>query len=341
MGFLDYFDQFVIDQTEDQRSSPRGRTGTGIVDRRLGERSFLNFRFPTARGTGAPSLSIMLPFLENVIIREKKRARYQKFQPISRSSDLYAYLGADSRKLDLTFSLTLKHIEADGPNIKDFMEALTASEDSYETMRLKFKGESTTPPESQAAEVSTAYLANVKDVAQSVRDNWVRYLSWGEQQNLQTRYTLPQGDAFEPAGPLEANEDFITSASEEELATRSRVIDMVIYWVNLIRSSVVNNAMDPTLGPPIVRLNHGVMYQDIPCICTNYQIEPDKNSPLDMDTLLPQRINVIMNLEELRSGTFGQFREDSGDAQTRMVTRDNLAGWEAVIVHNTMDPGRI
>ena len=59
MGFLDYFDQFVIDQTEDQRSSPRGRTGTGIVDRRLGERSFLNFRFPTARGTGAPSLSIM------------------------------------------------------------------------------------------------------------------------------------------------------------------------------------------------------------------------------------------------------------------------------------------
>jgi hypothetical protein len=335
--YLNYFDQFIIDN---DKTVVKERTGTGTVDRRLGERSFLDFRFPDRRGS-ATALSVTLPFLENVQISEKKRARYQRFQPVSRSSDLYTYLGADSRKISLKFHLTLKHIEADGPNITDFMNALTNSQDSYEEIRQRFKGNSTTPPESQSEQVITSYLTDVRESAQAVKDSWVRFLSWGEQLNFQTRYTLPQGDSFEPAGPLEANKDWITTNSEESVAKRSKVIDMVIYWVNLIRSSVVNNAMNPTLGPPIIRLNHGIMYQDVPCICTDYSLEPDANAALDMDTLLPQRISITMALEEIRTGNFGQFREDPKDAQTRMVTRDNLAGWESVIVHNTMDPGKI
>ena len=109
MGLLDFFDQFTVDNAN--APGPKSRTGVGTIDRKLGERSYLDFEFPEDR-EGGPPLSIRLPFLENIVISEKKRARYQKYRPVSRSSELYTYLGADSRKLNLNFSLSLKHIEA-------------------------------------------------------------------------------------------------------------------------------------------------------------------------------------------------------------------------------------
>jgi len=120
------------------------------------------------------------------------------------------------------------------------------------------------------------------------------------------------------------------------LYQKARVIDLIIYWVNIVRSSLVNNANNPIYGPPVVRLNHGIMYQNIPCICTNYNIDFNEAVGYDVDTLLPRQIRVTMKLEEFRTGNFGEF-EPKG---TR-IERDNLAGWEAVVLGrtNSMDPG--
>ena len=118
----------------------------------------------------------------------------------------------------------------------------------------------------------------------------------------------------------------------------TKYVDLIIYWVNIIRSSVVNNAANPLNGPPIIRLRHGVMYQDIPCICHDYTIEWEETGGYDLKTLLPRRLKISMKLEELRSGDFGEFNRDTASP----ITRDNLAGWEAVInTPGSMDPGYI
>lgn len=348
MGLLDYFDQFTVDSAN--APAPKSRTGPGIVDRRLSDRSFLNFQFPTDR-EGGPPLSVILPFFENIKISEKKRARYQKYNPVSRSSELYTYLGANSRQLLLTFSLTLKHIEAEGPNVETYMNALT--EESYDKIKQRFKGESQSPPTSQAVLLGGKYIQDVKESANTVLTSWYSFFDPYEMGYMEARYGMlaePQSVAMEAAaaatpgiggmlwaGAQQASEGIFAQDSNEMLARKMKVLDMVIYWVNLVRSSVVNNAMDPTLGPPVVRLTHGLMYQDIPCICMNYSVEADPLAPIDVDTLLPQRINIEMNLEEMRTGNFGQFRKV--DEGATAISRDNLAGWEAVITHSTMDPG--
>jgi hypothetical protein len=77
------------------------------------------------------------------------------------------------------------------------------------------------------------------------------------------------------------------------------------------------------------------MYQDIPCICTDYSIGYNEAAGYDLDTLLPRQLQITMKLEEIRTGDFGEF--DTTD----LIKKDNLAGWEAVVLGDThsMDPG--
>ena len=112
-------------------------------------------------------------------------------------------------------------------------------------------------------------------------------------------------------------------------------VKFVSWWVNLIRSSVMNNQLDTTQGPPIVRLTHGELYQNIPCVCISYDLSYDKEAGMDVDSLLSRRILVSMTLEEFRAGDFGDFDRTS----TELRTRDNVAGWEAIIAYSSTDPG--
>ena len=88
-------------------------------------------------------------------------------------------------------------------------------------------------------------------------------------------------------------------------------------WVNTIRTCVSNNAKDPSLGPPIIRLTHGVMFQDVPCIATSVNITSDPLAGYDKRTLLPRKIDVTMSLEEFRMGDLGDY------AAGEVTTRDN------------------
>ena len=118
-----------------------------------------------------------------------------------------------------------------------------------------------------------------------------------------------------------------------------RIIETIIYWTNIVRASVVNNAKNPIYGPPIIRLNHGILYQDIPCICTSYSIDYNEAAGYDVETLLPHQLKISMKLEEIRTGDFGAFPTNANE----VVKRDNLAGWESVVLDesHSMDPGSL
>ena len=144
----------------------------------------------------------------------------------------------------------------------------------------------------------------------------------------ETNALLNQADAQQLAAQEKTEND-------QNVKTKYTIIDLIVYWTNIIRSSVVNYSKNPIFGPPIIRLRHGIMYQDVPCICTNYSIDYNEAAGYDLDTLLPRQLRVQLKLEEIRTGDFSEFD------QTDIIKKDNLAGWEAVVEGqaHTMDPG--
>ena len=69
-----------------------------IIDRKLPERAQLKFYFPNP-SQGKKYFTVILPFFENPHIKETKKAKLKKYNLIARSSNLYGYQGASSRKI--------------------------------------------------------------------------------------------------------------------------------------------------------------------------------------------------------------------------------------------------
>lgn len=121
-----------------------------------------------------------------------------------------------------------------------------------------------------------------------------------------------------------------------DLTNSSPVTDSIIrvysWWVNLIRASVINNASNPIYGPPIVRMTHGFLYQGVPCIVKRVSINFDEIAGYDIEYLVNNLITVTMDLAEVRVGNFEEYEKGN------IIKGDNVAGWEALLEGETMDP---
>jgi hypothetical protein len=351
-----------------------------IIDRNLENKTFLRFYFPPeAEGNRTV---VTMPFFENPQIKETKRARYKRYNLLGRSSNLYAYLGADSRKLTLNFSITLPHLMEEhrlailsGKYVNTIQGDRTISD-----IKNDFKSPTSVPRPDRGVQSILNNFMTLEGLQRSARTA-INGTDWGkslvgkegaenELERIKDVYDVGPGfgdfianavgafnkgidfiKTFNPIhySPLLFPEPFSPTADDSLPATQRaerqdrstfklsvKAIEVILYWVNIIRSSVINNARNPIKGPPVVRLSHGTLYQNIPCICTDYTIEFKEDWGYDVHTLTPRKINVRMNLEELRAGDFGQF----DPTVNNMSARDNIAGWESVISSpNTMDPG--
>lgn len=294
-----------------------------VADRKLPERSKLVFEFPVPQ-RGAGKFRVTLPFFENIRITEQKKANYAKYNLLSRSSQLYTYTGSDSRKFELEFTMSFPHIlEEHSGGLETYLD-FVASENP-EGQRRIFK--------SPADKLGTVVDQRLKASAENLTNEYRQ--SVGRLTSQDVAATLQVLDAAIPAFtqvafgiPVE-NPRVIISSEHFDM------IDLIMYWTNIIRASVTNNSKNPIYGPPIVRINHGILFQNIPCICHSYSLEPVEEAGYDLGTLLPRRIRYTMSLEELRAGDFSEFV--AGDP----VKKDNLVGWEAVVSnpHQSMDPG--
>tara|TARA_R110002020_G_scaffold82948_4_gene205601 strand:+ start:1036 stop:2064 length:1029 start_codon:yes stop_codon:yes gene_type:complete len=331
-----------------------------IVNRGLPERSKLQFFFPNPI-EAEEYFVVALPFFENPRISERKKARYQSYQTISRSSNMYSYLGADSRQFTVEFNMTLDHILDSGDIYIEKYAPILRGEYNQDSAKASFfRKHTSNTSESPAARLATQYknLSNVRDSAQQVLNSDIMQRGGNSlhstRQYIQNKYNVGSDffDSLKPNSPQtmemtrasdnavdQVITDIANPGADAEVASSPivKAIDVIIYWVNIIRSSVINSASNPLYGPPIVRLSHGILYEDVPCICKDYSLSYNESAGFNIDTLLPRQIKVTMKLEENRTGDFGEFNGESQNTRTR----DNLAGWEAVVTKPTRsgDPG--
>ena len=305
----------------------------------LEKKSKLEFYFPQSFGK---SWIITLPFYENPTIQENKSARYSTHNVVGRSSGLHTYVGSDSRKFNLSFDLTLPHLLQ---FYKGDLESAggQTQEENLEKKRQKFKNQSS---------IVTANSAGNTTAATELRPRSSNYDSFFEIEPLKAAVAISQGKipgkggAIGPASPtnIESAEHGIPYslaglAYQRNVAMGTagdvtpgykkqvnNILDILAYWVDIIRLSCYNNTDNPIFGPPVIRLTHGMLFRKIPCIATSYDVAYDGNAGFHKNTMIPRKIQVRMELTEMRAGDFGKFIA----TDTVGIEGENLAGYEVL-----------
>lgn len=323
-----FITQPIVETTRVAGSLPQRSSPDVFNNRKLEERSYLRYEFYES-GKEAPHVRYLL-FYEDPEIRESRKAIHAKYQPVGRNSTLMAFTGAESRTFSINFKITL-------PHILNYGDTMYMNKNSPFKSKEELRKEFTKGFGDSSDSTFAALLGKAEDHDRYFLDlnrDYENLLFTSpetqfREQSLGTGQELPQPRFKSTRGPV-----IVVAANRRPEITKA--IDLIMYWVNLVRVSVLNNAKNPTNGPPIVRLNHGILYQDIPCVATDYKIDYDKGHGADLKTLLPRVISFELNLQEIRVGNFGDFNVK------QIIERDNSAGWEAIIGNvNTIDPIRL
>lgn len=294
-----------------------------IKSRYLAERSYLYYQYPQA--SNERSIEFYLPMLENIEITESQRPNLATYDLIGRSGNLYSYLGAKSREFTLRFNITL-------PNILDYITNVGLNQQFKNSFRyfynertnnvrqfLKYSGRN-----EQLKVGDVNYYQKAKSKLASFNPN----LNGATETNFMQNFVK----FFKDLGVLNQNYSKNTNPTLQE------AVNYLILWTNILRTSTINKSTDTSLGPPMIYINHGTMYNNIPCICTGFNISIRTAAGYDLTSFTPRQIEVSLNLSENRTGNFKNFKPFVYGESLDVYEGENLAGWEAVIEYGTMDP---
>ena len=331
-----------------------------ILDRHLEDRAFLSFEF-SIPGSDFP-VKFKLPFFENPKITETGTVTYQTYNPIGRNSSMFSYINTPSRKLNVDFTITPDHILEYGKAVTPDRYILTNLVDNREQAKCLFKDYMYHQGHQNGAGPAELLMKDMKRhikkfyrlSSKQTRKEHKAIEDMQKKMNTTNATVLP--DEFADG---QDSEFFLGGGHGDEFfkgsaAARHREVDMayertypphsketrqglatIAWWINLVRASVKSHEEDKNYGPPIVRLHFGSMYNAVPCVCENYNIKMLDERGFDLQTLFPRGIDISMKLSELRVGEFKEFEPNQA------ISRDGVAGWEAIFKQATFDPGEI
>tara|TARA_A100001515_G_scaffold2100_1_gene2091 strand:- start:5239 stop:6105 length:867 start_codon:yes stop_codon:yes gene_type:complete len=273
------------------------------IDQRLEDDAKLVFKFPNPENGRAP-FTRTCPFFENPIIKEDQNSNLIKYDVIGRTGNIFGYTGAKSRSFSVTFFITLPLILELSRGLADSGRA--PSDLSKEEQKDAFFVLQADNTDFQKERTQNSYNKNASKYI-----NRVAPAGSPERTFLEENYN-PFTNGEDPLGvPL----DSTTAAGH----------DLILYWVNLIRSSTLTYAPNPSVGPPIIRFTHGSLYRNIATVASRYNITVDDKFGYDRVTLLPRRIEVSLTLHEVQSN--GDMSFEFGKA----LNPDRISGWERVV----------
>jgi len=290
------------------------------VDPQLHRQAKLVFKFPNP-GSPGKYFTRTCPFFENPTIKESRSANIVKYNPIGRAGTLMGYTGAKSRTFSITFELTLPHIM--------FLSQGFPAEKAPSDLTKEEQKEMFFIPTGDRTSLRSS---NRQYSFDAFSDLWLKDFSTGdtpfpdnpteEAKALHNQYGDNLGFPGIADGQLPNQAKYYREA-----------VMLITYWSNLIRSSVLNYAPNPAVGPPIIYLTFGMLYQKVPTIAEKYSFTIDDKAGYDVVTLLPRKINISLSLEEIRTNA------GAGYAEGGQLVNTNLRGWEGVIGREVDEAG--
>jgi hypothetical protein len=278
------------------------------IDSRIEERARLTFNFYDAGDTKR----IALPFFENVTIKESKKSRLAKYDPIGRSSSVFAYLGAQAREIKLSFNITTPLIVERYLTLENRISANKTRSEIVEDYRKLIDDAQTT--EGPIDSTVGKFLGVLPDTEKYHYDH-----DGIDPMSIVTEAAANAGLA---ALGFPTQNNPINDPKRINRSGQRKGHAAVIEFINLIRSSLVNNVDRPVDGPPIAVLDYGVQYINVPCVVQNYSIAFNDKYGYDLELMLPRVIECSLDLIEVRpSGTLGRGTNNAF----------KLTGWESTL----------
>lgn len=320
-----------------------------IKSRYLPERSYLYYKYP--QPAQRESLEFYFPLFENVDISESQRSNLGSYDLIGRAGTLYSYHGAKSREFNLKFYITLPNILDYVSNVgfnSQFANSFRYFGDRKQFEKQKFLnsigtafGKSFNYPEGNIG----GPKSNITDAGGYFRNKdggiYQQYLTAEDKYENFRQEDLTGIEKFfeglnaavtkfsNSLGSFSLVDLFRKPSSSEP---KRNYIEYFILLINIVRTSTLNNSKNTNLGPPMIYINHGTLYNNIPCVCTNYSIRLVTDAGYHLKTMTPHRVEISLNLSETRVGNFGDFKPFD------YIQGENLAGWEAIVDQKTLDP---
>jgi len=293
-----------------------------------------------------------VPFYENPTFMESKAANLAEYNPLGRTGSLFAYTGAKSKKIKLELKYTLPHLMNFNMGVERFRRLINANSKEIQKGLFTNWDAGTAGTKGLDMESSISYEMEKSYWQMRLENEGMqgRMDTNKEFQDRARKGGMPDNNAYDQllgGGLLESvsrdptlhgrrtGRPISEMLNALERTEKHKAIDTLVFFTNILRTSVDNDARNPLFGPPIIRIVFGTMYRNVPCICRSYNLSfNDKEWGLDLETLTPRSLKVSLDLVEVRVGNFGEF------IPNKIVSRDNLAGWESVINEPlSTDPG--
>jgi|TARA_A100000172_G_scaffold61719_3_gene41094 hypothetical protein len=301
--------------------------GASKIDNRLQERSKLIFEFPTNESNA--TLDRVCPFFENPIISEKKSSNLIKYDVLGRTSNFLAYTGAKSKSYSVQFDMTLAHItnmatnELFGgvpipPTKLQKQAAFFETKEGFPSPKSK-KTESTYNRKRRSFMKKVNGGVSLADAAAPVAAAAAVGALFG------TQLTTGAADLVDTTPEVDLATDLRAYSKDKGGSIYGQALDIMLYWIELIRMSSLTSRQQPTLGPPIIRLVHGVLYDHVATVLESYSISMDEAAGYDIVTLLPQKVKITLNLIQI------QRNNDPRD-MTNVRQRDEMKGWDDLLI---------
>jgi len=297
------------------------------VDTRPQVENRLIFEFPSTEG--GPLISRVCPFFENPMISESQAANLVTYDVLGRAGNFFGYTGAKSRAYNLEFFLTL-------PNIIHTAAAELYSQPPSPLSRNQKKEAFFQAEETNQSNAPTlTYEKKRKELLAMVNDG----IPEPAPGVLNAANLFPDIGPNASIVPTEGDTFMNTTTSEYMLAKSlggyykghvySQGVQMVLFWVKLIRASVLNNQQHPTFGPPIIRIKLGELYDYISCLATKYSISWDDTAGYDVVTYLPNRIKINLSLVQVqRNPGTNRTYNPKNIQESKRRGNEVLSGWE-------------
>ena len=286
---------------------------TGRVRPVLGNQDWVGKLVLEYYGAEGNPIHRVITFYENCRIQESQNARLTTYSPIGRAGNSFAYTGSNSRQFKLRFPITLPNLYNHDNNIQTIKNTRVLTQSQKQAVFFTM--------ESGLGSQFASYA--VGDFDSQGGGPAYKY-------DVHYRLTLDEiSERFLKVAEIRSPMYQLDSDGSDQ---RRKILDRLASMVASVRSCVVNDAQNPVHGVPIVRLNYGMLYDNVPCVCDSYSLNYDENAGFDMKTLMPRRLFIDMSLKETR--TF---------AQSASRPEDKIKGWEVILSDEyggtTMDPG--
>ena len=257
---------------------------------------------------------LKVPFFENPTLRESRKPKYASHTIVNRNEPYRIWTGSDPLRVELKFKMTIPHLLTFAHNHlskqilkKDFIAAYA----EFLSNHWEFGGGEGDPTTQGALQ---GLYGAIDDLAYKAGQTGIgQWLNGGDQQK----------DLYELSEALISKFDF--SEYAETTSQRGQLASYMLGLIALVRASVLGDtAISDSLDersyrpPSIAYLTFGALYQDFPCIVTNYNVTFDGKAGYEELTLLPRVIEFSLTLE-----SYNQFStETSRGINTATPLRD-------------------